>query len=275
MNALPISLKAPLRMELANAQRVYAGADGQLVAVHVQPGQIVQPGQLLLELFDFEDRQRLNELMTEKQVQEVELRKQKILVDPEQTAIAMKTLQSLETEIENHIERLQRLIVRAPVGGEVVEPPPVTAVGRSKRELPTWNGTPIDGFNIGCQLAKGTHLLTVAPKQEFQAVLIVDQLDVHAIKPGQSVRLKLKHLPGQTFVGTVDRVSAATMEADAGNEADANMTAVNNYHAIVTVAGNQRLFLPGVSGQAKVKIESKTAAQWIWRNVKSTFNFQI
>ena len=72
---IPISLKAPLRIEYANAQRVFSGTDGRLAAIHVRPGQSVRAGQVLFELSSFEDALQLQQLNTKKQVQEIERKK--------------------------------------------------------------------------------------------------------------------------------------------------------------------------------------------------------
>ena len=274
---VPISLKAPLQLEYANAQRIYATTNGQLAAIHIQPGKTVSEGQVLFELFNFDGTDELTQLNTQKVVQEVEVRKQRVLADPKQTVLAMENLRALESEVANLTAQLERSIIRAPIAGTIIEPPARIPRLTTKRELPTWDGTPVDQKNLGCQLDKGTHLLTVAPGHEFQAVLQVSQLDVHAIRAGQRVRIKLAHLSGRSFDGEVVRVSATTNEPNVVGRNALNPLAESqeSYQAVVRVDGDHHLFLPGIQGTARVIIESQTAAAWIWRNVKSTFKFQI
>ncbi len=274
---IPISIKAPLQLEYASAQRVFASTNGQLAAIHVQPGETVRAGQTLLELFNFDETDQLTRLVTQKEVQEVEVRKQNVLADAKQTAVAIENLRAIESEIASHVAHLQCSIIRAPIAGTIIEPPARQADRVTKRQLSWWDGTPVDRVNLGCHLSKGTHLLTVAPGHEFQAVLRVSQLDIHSICTGQQVRIKLAHLPGQSFVGEVAGVSTTPIEPSAAGAKtrDARAGSPNAYQVVVRIDGDGRMFLPGIQGTAKVIIESQTAAAWIWRNVKSTFKFQI
>jgi len=274
---IPISLKAPLELQYANAQRVYAGEEGQLAAIHVTPGQYVQEGQTLVELFDYENAERLYQINTQQNVQAIEIRKQTALVDPQKTSVEKGILGSLESELESQLQRVNRMTLRAPVAGIVVEPIVRSPSPRTKREMPTWDGSPIEQQNLGCLLARGTHVLTVAPDKEFHAVLRVDQLDAHWVEVGQSVKIRLAHLPGELFDGVVKDISpASTTDQDNGSTGMAEKGEIaGHYLATVRLNEDHRTMLPGVHGTAKVKIESQTAIQWIWRNVKSTFKFQI
>ncbi len=273
---LPFTIKVPLELEYANQQKIYANADGQLAAIHVTPGQSVRAGQMLIQLASFETAERQLELHSQKLIQEVEVRKQAVMVEPEKAAIERETLKSLESELQNQTEQIKGMSFQSPIDGRVVEAP-VTPPGlQTKRELPSWHGTPIDGENLGCYLGRGTHLMTIAPKQEFQAVLRIDQFDAHSMKIGQPVRIKLAHLPNETLNGSIAQISSATTKASSRTAGPRSSNSGTEYYqATVSFEGNHEALMQGLQGVAKVKTESQTTAQWIWRHVKNTFKFQI
>ena len=114
---------------------------------------------------------------------------------------------------------------------------------------------------MGCVVEKGTHLLTVAPAREFQAILQIDQLNTHSIRAGQKVRIKLAHLPEEKFVGTVVKISGIDQWGPNGNESSTEFFGDNSgqnemnqgkqYLATVQIAGDQRLLLLGGSRVCK------------------------
>ncbi len=147
----------------------------------------------------------------------------------------------------------------------------------TKDELPSWQGTPLEMVNAGCYLDVGTHLLSVAPARQFQAIIVVSQFDVHAIRIGQDVRIRLDPIPQKTFKGKIEQVSSAAMSMDHASHdvADSKSGLQNPYHAIVRIEGEDPCLVPGIQGTAKISINTQTVAEWIWRNVCGTFNFQM
>ena len=137
---IPISLKAPLSLQYTNSKRVFSNTHGQLAAIHVRPGQSVRAGQVLFELFDFEPLAQLNRLSTNKRLLEIELRKQKVLVDSKESAIVLESLQSINSKIADLKSQLEHFQIRAPVNGVVVEPVARKQVKSNKRTLSTWEG---------------------------------------------------------------------------------------------------------------------------------------
>lgn len=276
---IPISLTAPAQVEYLNTQHLYAHTPGQLAEVYVRPGQIVRKGQVLLKLSDEQRADRLNQLLTIKEDQAIELRKQKALMDSEKISLVTENLRSIDSEISDQKTKLNRLKITAPCDGMVIEPRAKMATTSSKTALASWHGTPVETKNCGCFVETGTHLLSVAPANQFQAVLVVDQLDIHAYRIGQPVRIKLDHLPGKTFSGTIDRISPATNSTTHDDSphgaAGGNPKSRNLYQAIVRIDNGEGLLIPGLEGTAKVTINTQTIARWIWRRVRSTLNFQL
>lgn len=282
---IPISIRAPVQLEFADVQPLYANVEGELAAIRVQPGQTVQAGQVLLEIHNLKAIERLNDLITNRDVLAVELRKHQVLGDAKNMALARESLKSIESEIVNQRSQLERQTILAPCDGMIVEPRFRQPAETTDRTLARWDGTPLDLENCGCLIENGTHLLTVAPDHRFQAVMLVNQMDVHSLKVGQTVRVKLDHLPQTVFQGRIERIGTATnfvteemtqasltIATQPGSPSAANPA---TYQAIVSIDSSDRLLMPGVHGNARVAIDRQTAAEWIWRNVNSTFNFRM
>ena len=65
------------------------------------------------------------------------------------------------------------------LGGTVVAPPRVPAPTQESHseQLAAWHGTPLEERNRNCFLPERTHLLSIAPDNEYQAVVVIDQGD--------------------------------------------------------------------------------------------------
>ena len=71
------------------------------------------------------------------------------------------------------------MTITAPCAGTVVAPPRIPAPPLDSRrdQLGSWHGTPLEDRNRNCLLPDRTHLLSIAPDSEFQAVVVIDQGD--------------------------------------------------------------------------------------------------
>jgi putative peptide zinc metalloprotease protein len=205
--------------------------------------------------------------------------------------------------LEERVRELVRLsatrIVWAPEDGMVVAArripePPRDAVDPTK--LDRWSGTPFDVRNLGCVVEIGQELLSLAPSSELQAVLYVDQGDRDDLKEKMEVELKLDHLPSITYVTQVTDVSPrgelvapealttrfdgplATTSDPQGKEKLASTA----YRAIGELYFNHPesqfdgpLMKPGMRGNARFLVDSRTAWQWACRYFLETFRFRV
>jgi putative peptide zinc metalloprotease protein len=207
------------------------------------------------------------------------------------------------TVLEEHIREIVRLsatrIVRSPIDGTVVAAkripePPRDAVDPTR--LDRWNGTPYDARNLGCVIEIGQELLSVAPSQELQAVMYIDQGDRDDLKENMEVELKLDHLSSITYISQVTEVSPrgelvapealttrfdgplATTSDPQGKE----KLASTSYRAIVELYFQHEeskhdgvLMKPGMRGNARFLVDSRTAWQWACRYFLETFRFRV
>ncbi len=89
------------------------------------------------------------------------------------------------------------------------------AVSAAERRLgDTRIASPIDGTVLeveskpGQVVSQSSVLLVVADLQHLEILANVDEMDVHAVKPGQVVYVKADSSPGRVFRGTVESVAA-------------------------------------------------------------------
>ncbi|MFN8709239.1 MAG: HlyD family efflux transporter periplasmic adaptor subunit [Planctomyces sp.] len=205
--------------------------------------------------------------------------------------------------LEEHLQELVKLtgtrVVRSPVNGTVVAArrvpePPIDAVDPTR--LQRWSGTPFDPENAGCVVEIGQELMSIAPGAEVQAVLYIDQGDRDDLRDQTEVELKLDHLPHITYVSRVQQVSArgdlvapealttrfdgplATTSDPQGKEKLASTA----YRAIVALSFDHPessedgvLMKPGMRGNARFLVDSRTAWQWACRYFLETFRFRV
>lgn len=205
--------------------------------------------------------------------------------------------------LEEHIRELVRLnatrVVTAPVSGIVVAArrlpePPRDDVDTTK--LGRWFGTALDQRNEGCFVEIGQELMSIAPSQELQAVLYVNQSHRDELQDNMEIEIKMDHLPGITYVSQIREVSPkgellapealttryngplATTSDPQGKEKLASTA----YRAIVGLnfhhdasAGDDALMKPGMRGNARFLVGNRTAIQWATRYFLETFRFKV
>ena len=193
---------------------------------------------------------------------------------------------------------LQR-VVRAPASGILVAAKRVAEQPGSEidpMKLEAWNGTPLDPENAGCRLEAGQEIVSIAPSDKVQAVLYIDQGDRDDLKGEMEVEIKLDHLPDITWITRVTQVSLkgevmapealttrfqgplATKPSQQGQE----QLASTAYRAIAEMhfeapesLPDGVLMRPGMRGNARFIISTRTAAYWAWRYICETFRFRV
>jgi putative peptide zinc metalloprotease protein len=272
-------------------QHVYTHVAGQLQKIHVSPGQKVERGDRLVELADVEKVLRLEELSTEKQAQEAELNTQLGLNDSVGAALARQRLAQTRELLEDYQKQIDQLQVLAPVDGVVIAPPPVKEqqLTQPRIELGQWYGLPLDDQNLGCTLPVGTHLLSIAPDDRFQAVLLVDQADRVDLATGQELDIKFDHLPNRTYHAVVEEISERHSEFAPNilsNKLGGDLPTVTDkqgrerltshaYQALVLLEGDTDLLRSNVRGRARFSVGHRSAAGWLWRAFRRTFHFRL
>lgn len=289
---IPFHYEAPFLIEPDEVKVVYTSVPGELVESPVAYGQTVKKGDLIARLSNVEMEEKYSALKTEERAQQAEVA---MLHASEKWGVhvpAQRKLDMLAAEVKEYEQQLSHLTITAPSDGVLVAPPrrPRKASQSSESELGSWFGTALDEKNQNAFLTAATPLATIAPNDDFQAVLLVDQADRRDLYVGQPVDFKLEHLPDQTFSGVVTEISKRELEyaprmlsvkhggnlptvADAqGREKISSGVA---YQAKIRLDEQTPLMLSGMRGNARFLVSSRTAADWLWQYCRRTFHFRL
>lgn len=176
---LPLHIEAMFLIEPHDVRHVYTPVPGRLENRPVQPGDQVTLGDTLATLTN--PALALEQLRLEQQekVQLIRVSVANALEDRSREELARANRESARTQLSEFQKQIERMTITAPCTGTVVAPPRVPAPPLDSRrdQLGSWHGTPLEDRNRNCLLPDRTHLLSIAPDSEFQAVVVIDQGD--------------------------------------------------------------------------------------------------
>ena len=290
----PWSIESALVLEPRGVQHVYVKTPGraELVDELAWPGKQVRAGELLAVLANPDKEEELVNVRIELKMQEYEIRTQHAIGNFGAERVALEKRETLRKQLADLEDQIRQLELRAPVDGTVVEAPRTEGakLEHLDQKLPQWHGTPLDKRNREAFLQAGTHLLSVAPDDQFQAVLLVDQGDRNDIhRETTEIRLKLDHLPHQVYYGKVAAISSLPVEfapSALSNKSGGDLATVTDdqgreklesiaYQATVILDDDTHLLKSGLRGRAKFLIARRSAWDWTWRYLRRTFHFRL
>jgi putative peptide zinc metalloprotease protein len=284
-------VEAPFTVEPQGIKHVLVSVPGRLTEVLVQPGQRVRPGQILARLENYPIQDEYEKLRVAVQIQQLEVETQKKLDNQAGEEFARTMLSSLEKRLAQTGEKLSKLTLVAPCEGVVLAPPNISPqpTNLPDASLPRWHGTPLEDRNQGCWLATQSHLLSVAPDTEYQAVLVIDQNNRDDFHPNEKLSLKLDSKPAGVRTGRISEIAdrhldsaPAPLSNKFGGELATTTDRKGNehlngaaYQAIVPLAAIPGTLKPGVRGLARHPMQTRTAGDWVWRYLTRTFHFRM
>lgn len=219
---------APL--EARAESQVVAKTSGVALAVLVEEGQTVRAGQPLLRLDSA--RHALQVAQSAAQLRKLEANYARSQQLAKQNLISANDLDQLRYDLENAraTNRLANLelsytTVMAPISGVV-----------ASRSIKTGNFVQIN-----------TPIMRIVDTSRLEAVLNVPERELATLKAGLPVTLAVDALPGQTFKGTVDRVSPVV---DSGS---------GTFRVVASFEGGGVL-KPGMFGRIRVDYDQRADA---------------
>ena len=219
---------APL--EARAESQVVAKTSGVALAVLVEEGQTVRAGQPLLRLDSA--RHALQVAQSAAQLRKLEANYARSQQLAKQNLISANDLDQLRYDLENAraTNRLANLelsytTVVAPISGVV-----------ASRSIKTGNYVQIN-----------TPIMRIVDTSRLEAVLNVPERELATLKAGLPVTLAVDALPGQTFKGTVDRVSPVV---DSGS---------GTFRVVASFEGGGVL-KPGMFGRIRVDYDQRADA---------------
>jgi GAF domain-containing protein/biotin carboxyl carrier protein len=207
----------------ASRQMVSALDGGVVQRVFVHEGDAVQPGQILAQLDDGDDRVKLAEAESALSQARRELAEAEFHNDPSAAGQAKLHADLHEAEVQLEQQRVAASQLRSPIAGIVV--------------------TPKIEEKRGTMVKPGDSFAEIVGQDRIAAEMSVAETDLELVRPGNHVALKLNAFPTTTFQGTVERIGAQT-QAVAGDQ----------YFIVRAIFNNSRsLARDGMVGRARIR----------------------
>ena len=245
---LEIHAEAAGLIEPVRLVEVKSKASGEVLRIHVETGQDVERGALLVEIDPRDVRNAYAQAEADLAVAEArlataeaqkrrveELRKANVVTEQEYESAALEEanaraqLVKARTNLELARERLGDVTVRAPIAGTIIQ-----------RNVEI--GTII--ASASQNISGGTLLLTMADLSQMQVRTLVDETDIGQIRPGQVARVMVEAYPGRTFVGEVLKIEPQAV-------VDQNVTM---FPVLVVLDNAERLLSPGMNAEVQIEV---------------------
>jgi RND family efflux transporter MFP subunit len=233
------TLAAPWQRHAFVASRL----PGRVVALHARPGQVVRGGQLLAEVRSLElEALRLELRNAENDVRAAE----KTLEGLEKVASSVPEQTLLEARVTLQQHRNALDVARGKWVSLGLDP-----AAKGPAHLPLRSpvaGTVIHAdLSVGKVVEPGEHLFEVVDLRTVWARVGVLEKDLRRVRVGQDVELRLTAYPQQTFRARIQLLGLALEPQTHVATAWAELT---------NPEGKEPVFLPGMSGQARVILPS-------------------
>lgn len=288
---LPCRIAAPVMLQPVAAQRIYVSTPGALQDC-VSPGDSVNANEILASLEDIELERDLTRLAGELQLAQTRVQnlQTRMSNEPEvaaQLQVAEELLATVEQQFRQRQQDAERLILKSPIAGVVMEPPTVPTRETTDNLLPTWTGTPLEAKNSNCYLERGTLLCLVGNPTRQEAVVFIDETDVEFVRVGHPVRVQFPVAPTVVLTGRVEEIAKRNI-LTVPNELAVEQTLANRpdatgsrrplrttYSVRVALDEHDVDLLTGARGSAKISVEPQTLAQRMLHVLRRTLTVEL
>ncbi len=238
-------------VEPINVIEVKAKSSGQIVAMPVETGSFVKPGDLIVQLDTRDTRNSYAQAKADLDAANVNLRvakqsrdrseelfKERIITAVEREAAQVQYANAYSSVLRNRAaldiraQFLDEATVRAPVAGTVIEKP--VALGQV-----------IASGTSG--LSGGTTIIKMADLTKVRVRALVNETDIGKIRPGLTANVTVDAFPDRPFVGTVEKIEPqATIQQS-----------VTMFPVLISIDNQARLLLPGMNGEVSIVVERR------------------
>lgn len=252
-------------MEPVRTVEVKSKASGEILRLHVDTGDELEPGALLAEIDprdvrnDFNQTEAdLNVAQARVEISTAQLERSRLLLEAgvitEQEhesanldfANAQANLVKATTSMELAELRLSDVTIRAPMAGTIIQ--------KNVEE-----GQVIQSASQN--VSGGTTLFMMANLDEMQVRTLVDETDIGQISADLNATVTVEAFPGQTFQGIVDKI-----EPQAEVQQNVTMFAV-----IVMIDNRGGLLKPGMNAEVEILVAERPNALLIPNNALVQF----
>lgn len=300
---LPYSINCAFQVAPRDAAPVYVDVRGQVEAIHVENGAVVQTGDSLLTLRNHDLELAVIDLQGELTVARERLRGLERRSHVDDTAgMQIQQAREIEATIEKQLrekeEELSRLNIVAPVDG-IVLPVETKQLPNEEGRLPQWSGSPLDLKNLNATYQPGELICRVGDPQSLEAELVVDQADIDLLDQAMAggaqpvAVLQFDAFPGRSLTSRVVdvardeiRAMSPTLSSRAGGDVSTQQDRGSgqlrplstSYQARVPLDDQEDLrglLTIGQHGSAKVYTRWQSLGQRLYRFVARTFHFDM
>lgn len=248
---IEVTVDAAGVIEPESTVEVKSKASGEVLRVHAETGDVVEAGNLLVEIDQRTPRNRLSETeaalvaaQARRQIAQTQMERAASLfksqtltqADYEQTQLefanAESQVVSTTVAVENARITLEDTAVRAPITGTIIEKsvePGIVITSPTQA------------------VSGGTVLMKMADLTSVQVRTRVDETDIGKIRPGMRTRVTVAAYPNQPFDGEVLKV-----EPQAIVEQNVTMFAV-----LIKIVNRGGLLKPGMNAEVQIQIASR------------------
>jgi HlyD family secretion protein len=251
---LNVRAEAAGLVEPITTVEIKSKASGEVTAVHVETGQEVTRGKLLVEVEPRDVRNAYAQAAADLEVAQAraqtsaanrkrvdQLRKQNVATEQElETAVldeanARAQLIKARTNVELARERMRDVTITAPLNGTIIE-----KTIEPGNIIASASGT----------FGGGTTLLKMADLSVVRVRALVDQTDIGKVQPGQQARVTVEAYPGRPFTGQVMKIEPQAV-------VDQNVTM---FPVLIHLQNEDRLLKPGMNTEVEIEIAQRDDA---------------
>jgi len=215
-------------------QRVVAAPfQGFIADVQVRSGDTVKAGDLIARLDDRDLRLERLKTLAQREQYSKQIREAMANRDRAQTKVLGSLIEQQEAQLQLIEEQLSRTSISAPFDGIVVS-------GDLSQQL----GAPVE---------RGQILFEIAPLDSYRVVLQVNERDIADVGVGQTGKLTLSSLPGETIDFRVQKITPVNTPKDGRNF----------FRVEATPESKTDQVRPGMEGVGKIEVNQRRLI-WIY-----------
>jgi HlyD family secretion protein len=238
-------------VEPINVIEVKSKSSGQIVAMPVETGTFVKPGDLLVQLDTRDTRNSYAQAKADLDAALIKLRvsktardrasqlfKERIITSAENEAAEVDYANSQAAVLRNRAsldlraQSLEDATVRAPVGGTVIEKS--VALGQV---IASGTGT----------FGGGTTILKMADLTKVRVRTLVNETDIGKVRAGLPATVTVDAFPDRPFTGVVEKIEPqATIQQS-----------VTMFPVLVSIDNVSGLLMPGMNGEVSIETERR------------------
>jgi HlyD family secretion protein len=248
VQTLAVSAEAAGIIEPVTTVEIKSKASGEILDLPVETGDVVEQGQLLVQVDQVDARQGLAQAQADLEVARARLKiaesqldradrmlEQEIISDQDyeqaelEHANSKAQLVRAEAALETARERMSETTIRAPIAGTIIA-----------RTVEVGNVISSATQVVG----GGTLLMTMADLSEVQVRTLVDETDIGRVQPDMLADIAVEAYRDRSFQGQVLKI-----------EPQAEVTQnVTMFPVIIRIANREGLLKPGMSAEVVIEV---------------------